>query len=241
MRSASSPFAQRTLSNQHRGSSRRAAWMPSSTGSFGQIGELKWEPNLPVHTAWDLGMADSTVIWLFQVHGAAGQTRVIDVIKGEGVGLNWYAAELDRSRERHGWPSPWRWGDHILPHDAAVRDMGSGLTRIETLQQLGIYATIAPNLPGEDGIQAVRGLLPRCWFDKARCARGLEALRLYRRDYHEKKEEYGLRPVHDWTSHYADALRCYAMGVRPAATASPYNWPEWKRRAYRERMIRSIV
>jgi phage terminase large subunit len=149
----------------------------------------------------------STVIWLFQVHGAGGQTRVIDVIKGEGVGLAWYVQELERSPERHGRPISWLWGDHILPHDAAVRELGTGETRIETLAGLGFQATLCPNLPVEDGIQAARRLLPRCWFDQARCARGLEALRMYRRDYDERREEFRVKPVHDWTNHYADAFR----------------------------------
>ena len=138
----------------------------------GQIGEVPMDPALRVHTAWDLGMADSTVIWLFQVHGAGGQTRVIDVIKGEGVGLAWYVEQLEGMRERHGWPISWLWGDHILPHDAAVRELGTGQTRVETLAGYGFHATICPKLPLEDGIHAARRLLPRCWFDKARCAKG---------------------------------------------------------------------
>ena len=161
-------------------------------------------------------MADSTVIWLFQPHAAPAEIRVIDVIKGEGVGLDWYVGELEQARERHGSAPSWLWGDHILPHDVAVREMGTGKSRIETLRELGIDATICPNLPVADGIQAVRALIPRCWFDRTRCARGLEALRMYRRDYDEKQEEYRVAPLHDWTSHYADAFRYFAVGYQPA-------------------------
>jgi hypothetical protein len=67
----------------------------------------------------------------------------------------------------------------------------------------------------EDGIQAVRSLLGKCWFDRTRCAKGIEALRMYRRDYNERRQEYRVKPLHDWTSHYADALRYFAMGYRP--------------------------
>jgi phage terminase large subunit len=70
----------------------------------------------------------------------------------------------------------------------------------------------------EDGIQAARRLLPRCWFDKKRCAKGLEALRLYRRDYDEKREEFRVKPVHDWTSHHADAFPLFRGGVSAAAS-----------------------
>ena len=182
----------------------------------GQVTDVPHDPALRVHTAWDLGMADSTVIWLFQPHASAGQTRVIDVIKGEGVGLEWYVGELEKSRERHGSAHSWLWGEHILPHDVAVREMGTGKSRIERLRELGLDANICPNLPVPDGIQAARALIPRCWFDRTRCARGLEALRQYRRHYDAKQEEYRAAPLHDWTSHYADAFRYFAVGYRPA-------------------------
>jgi hypothetical protein len=172
----------------------------------GRIASVPHDPRLPVHTAWDLGIADSTVVWFIQVHG--GETRLIDVLKGEGVGLDWYARRL---QERD-----WLWGNHYLPHDAQVRELGTGRSRVETLANLGIRATICPNLPVEDGIQAVRGLLATCWFDQDRCRAGIEALLMYRRDYDEKRQEFQVRPLHDWTSHYADALRYFAVGHRPA-------------------------
>ena len=175
----------------------------------GRIGNVAYDPALPVHTAWDLGMADSTVIWFLQELAPAGEVRVIDVLKGEGVGLKWYARQL---QERD-----WLWGNHYLPHDAQVRELGSGKSRIEVLAGYGIGATLCRKLPVEDGIQAVRSLLPKCWFDKERCATGIEALRMYRRDYDERREEYGVRPVHDWTSHFADAFRYFAVEHRPPA------------------------
>ena len=170
----------------------------------GQITSVPHDPRLPVHTAWDLGIADSTVIWFIQVCGR--ETRIIDVLKGEGMALDWYARQLQARN--------WLWGNHYLPHDAQARELGSGKSRVETLAGLGIRATLCPFLPVEDGIQAVRGLLPTCWFDKAKCKAGLEALRMYRRDYDERAQELRARPRHDWTSHYADALRYFAIGHR---------------------------
>ena len=170
----------------------------------GRIGAVPHDPRLPVHTAWDLGIADSTVIWFLQTHGR--ETRVIDVLKGEGVGLDWYARRL---QERD-----FVWGRHYLPHDAEVRELGTGKSRVETLAELGIRATICPSLPVEDGIQAVRLLLATCWFDKAKCKAGIEALRMYRREYDHKRQELKVHPLHDWTSHYADAFRYFAVGHR---------------------------
>jgi hypothetical protein len=173
----------------------------------GRICGVPYDPRLPVHTAWDLGVADSTVIWFVQVAGR--ETRVIDVLKGEGVGLDWYAKRLG---ERD-----YVWGNHYLPHDVEVRELGTGKSRKEVLSGLGIKATVCPNLPIEDGIQAVRMLLPMCWFDKVKCKDGIEALRMYRREYDEKRQEFRTKPLHDWTSHYADALRYFAVGHREKA------------------------
>jgi hypothetical protein len=185
----------------------------------GRIGEVPFDPALQVHTAWDLGMADSTVIWFLQEHRSSGEIRVIDVLKGEGAPLRWYAKEIQDRPLLHGSGEGWVWGNHYLPHDAEVRELTSGASRVEALAELGIQATICGRLPVEDGIQAVRSLLPRCWFDKERCAAGIEALRMYRREYDERRQEYRVRPLHDWTSHYADALRYFAMEHKPRAAA----------------------
>jgi hypothetical protein len=174
-----------------------------------RITAVPYDPRLPVHTAWDLGVADSTVIWFVQNHGR--ETRIIDVLKGEGVGLDWYAKRL---HERD-----YVWGNHYLPHDVEVRELGTGKSRKEVLAGLGIKAAVCPNIPLADGIQAVRMLLPTCWFDKVKCKDGIEALRMYRREYDEKRQEFKPHPLHDWTSHYADALRYFAVGHKNRSPA----------------------
>jgi phage terminase large subunit len=172
-----------------------------------RITAVPYDPRLPVHTAWDLGVADSTVIWFVQIAGR--ETRVIDVLKGEGVGLDWYAKRL---QERD-----YLWGNHYLPHDVEVRELGTGKSRKEVLEGLGIRVTVCPNIPIADGIQAVRMLLPTCWFDKGKCKEGVEALRMYRREYDDKRQEFRVNPFHDWTSHYADAFRYFAVGHQERA------------------------
>lgn len=168
-----------------------------------RITTVPHDPRLLTHTAWDLGVADSTVVWFIQTHGR--ETRVIDVLKGEGVGLDWYVRHLN---ERG-----YLYGTHYLPHDVEVRELGTGKSRKEVLEGLGVRnISVCPNIPIADGIQAVRMLLPTCWFDKAKCKEGIEALRMYRRDYDEKRQEFRQKPLHDWTSHYADAFRYFAVG-----------------------------
>jgi phage terminase large subunit len=186
----------------------------------GRIGAVPWEPRLPVHSAWDLGIGDSTAIWFFQLAGL--EIRLIDYHEDSGVALSHYAGEM-LERKARGWALE----EHILPHDATVRELGSGKSRVETLQALGIHPRVLPAMPVDDGIQAVRTLLPRCRFDAEKCRRGLDALRQYRRDYDDRLKTFRGRPRHDWTSHAADALRYLALGLPERAGAQkPLSYPK---------------
>jgi len=187
----------------------------------GRICNLPWEPRLPVHTAWDLGIGDATAIWFWQQSGA--ELRVIDYYEASGAGLAHYAKHLAAL--------PYVYGEHFLPHDAEVRELGTGNSRVETLRSLGVRPRILKADKVEDGIEAVRNLLPKCWFDAEKCARGLEALRQYRNDFNERLQAPRPRPLHDWTSHAADAFRYLAMSRRPTPRARPPLRPE-EARAY---------
>jgi phage terminase large subunit len=167
----------------------------------GRITSVPHDPRLPTHTAWDLGISDATAIWCIQLVGK--EIHCIDYLENSGVGMDWYARELQRR--------PWLWGQHILPHDAQVRELGTGRSRVETLRSLGINARVVPAQSVQDGINAVRTLLPLMWFDKAKCKDGIAALQQYRRTWDDKRKIYNDRPYHDWCSHGSDALRIYAM------------------------------
>lgn len=170
----------------------------------GRIGRVPPDPRVAVDTAWDLGFGDSTAIWFCQRIGR--EVRLIDYLEGSGVGLDWYAKELDRK--------PYTYGTHILPHDAGQGELGTGQSRIETLRQLGLKRTIVlPRAPIEDGINAGRLLLAQTWADAERCKRGLEALRQYRREWDDVGKVLRPKPKHDWTSHAADAFRYLAVGL----------------------------
>jgi phage terminase large subunit len=77
----------------------------------------------------------------------------------------------------------------------------------------------------EDGINAVRTIIPRCWFDARKCARGIDALKLYRSEYDDKLQALKPRPVHDWTSHAADAFRYLAMTLDSRIVNTGFNRP----------------
>lgn len=161
-----------------------------------RIGHVPHDPALEVHAAWDLGIGDSTAIWLAQFVGR--EIRLIDYIENNGVALDWYARAL---REK-----PYLYAPLILPHDAQARELGTGKSRVEMLEGMGFRTRLAPRLGVEDGIETVRRMLPRTWIDATRCDVGLRAVREYREKV-DPKRKVSLGPLHDWTSHSADALR----------------------------------
>lgn len=163
----------------------------------GRITTVDYAPDLVVHTAWDLGVGDSTAIWFFQMLG--NEIRVIDHYETNGQGLEHYAKVLESKGYRYGYD--------FVPHDAKVRELGTGRTRVETLIALGRKPRVVTEHKIEDGINAVRETLPRCWFDAKRCEAGLDALRQYRSEYDEQDNVLKNVPKHDWTSHSADAFR----------------------------------
>ena len=173
------------------------------------------DPVLPVQTAWDLGVGDFTAIWFVQaIRG--GEVRVVDYYEASGEGLPHYAQVL-RSKG-------YLYGTHWAPHDIQVREFSSGRSRLETAASLGIAFNIAPDVPVEDGIHAVRMLLPRCYFDTERTKAGREALQHYRRDYNQRLNEFKATPVHDWASHGADAFRYLAVALQaPKDKPAPPN------------------
>ena len=185
--------------------------------SSGRIGFVPYEPSLGVITSWDLGIGDSTSIWFFQVAGA--EIRIIDYYENNGVGLDHYARLLQEKG--------YIYSEHILPHDVQVKELGSGKSRLETLDKLGIRPiTIAPKLGVDDGIQASRSIIPRCWFDAEKAERGVDCLRQYHREYNENNKSWNGRPKHDWASHGADAFRYFAVGYSPISNS----WAEPIRR-----------
>jgi len=172
----------------------------------GRITDVPYDSAMQVHTWWDLGMADSTAIWFVQ-HGPF-ETRVIDYYENHGVGLEHYVKVLQEKG--------YVYGQHVAPHDIEVRELGSGKSRKEVALSLGIRFDVAPRMQVIDGINAVRQLLPRCYFDREKTQKGLDALRQYRTSYDEKLRVFRKTPLHDWTSHAADAFRYGAITRAPA-------------------------
>jgi phage terminase large subunit len=189
----------------------------------GRIAPLPYNPALPVYTAWDLGVGDDTSIWFAQRSG--GWLHIIDHYATNGQPASHY---VDILRGK-----PYTYATHFLPHDAENREWTNGKSRLETLKALGLTnCKVIPRMAVDDGINAVRLLLPTVRFDAEKCKAGLESLRQYRREFDENKRVFKSTPLHDWCSHDADAFRYLATGLEPEA-AVPTDIPRYAGRRRR--------
>lgn len=171
-----------------------------------RITRVPYDPSLGVITGWDLGMNDSLVIWFAQ--RLFREVRIIDYLEMADMpdGLLDVVRELQKR--------PYVYSTHLLPHDAAVRGLNDGKSRVDTLRGLGLRNIHVLERKGlNDGINAVKNLLQMCWFSEDNTQRGLECLRSYRRDWDDKAQVFKDAPKHDWASHGADGFRTLAMGI----------------------------
>lgn len=183
--------------------------------SDGRICDVPYDPSLPLEIACDLGMRDAFAAWFLQPHRTSGQLRAIRYQEWHGLGLPQVKAEVEKLR----WPV----GAWYMPHDIAVRELGTGRSRLEIAREIGMEVAPANAMSLADGIEATRSILPLMVFDRRHCATGIDALRQYRATWDDKLDTQRATPLHSWESHGADALRTYAtargMGRRT-------NWDE---------------
>lgn len=171
----------------------------------GRLTSVPYNPELSVDTFWDLGWADRTAIWFAQVSGF--EYHVIDYYEDSLKKLDFYLDILQRRG--------YIYDTHWLPHDAAAKQLGTGRSIQELLLAKGRKARIVPKLSLADGINAARTIFQNIWIDQEECKEGVKALRHYRYEVvddgsgHLSKE-----PIHDWSSHGADAFRYLAIALR---------------------------
>jgi hypothetical protein len=191
----------------------------------GRITEVPYDRNASVYTAWDLGYTDDTSIVFFQI--IAGEIHIIDHFAGSGLAMSDYTAVV--------MSKGYRYARHYLPHDARAKTLASGGKSIQEMAQVAFGAgnvRIVPDLSLQDGIQAVRMLFPRFWFDAKNSAEYdlLESLRQYQREWDDDKKRFRDRPRHDWTSHAADSIRYMAIAYQeervPQSPAKTRFWNE---------------
>lgn len=175
-----------------------------------RLGKSLYDAALPVHTAWDFGVDDSTTIWFFQ-QANDKSVRLIDYYEASGEGMGHYVRICTEKSTK----GNWTFGTHYGPHDVMQRQMGVNVqTKWETALSLGLRFVVVPKHEVEEGIEACRQLIAKCWFDEKKAARGIECLKSYRKEWDERLKVYRNKPRHDEYSHGADAFRYLAMGIR---------------------------
>lgn len=170
-----------------------------------RITRVPYQASFPVDTFWDIGVSDNTAIWLVQYAGK--EVHLVDCITNHGEAPAYYVDEIRKRVRQNGCTT----GDAIIPHDAFARQSAIGASYAEVLHTLGMETKRAPNELVMTGINAVRQMFGRCWFDEERCADGIEALGNYRKEWDDNKRTWKGQPLHDWSSHFSDAFRYGAI------------------------------
>ena len=166
-----------------------------------RIGLYPYDVGFPVDVYFDLGISDKTCLLFTQTIGRG--LFVIDCYDNSNYGLDHYAAVIKDKN--------YFIRNYIFPHDVAVREMSTGHSRQEYAYQLGMRPIkICPKLPIEDGLHSGQMLLSKTYIDREKCKPFLDAMKWYHRKFMDKDKTYS-RPVHDWSSHYADCWRYVAV------------------------------
>jgi phage terminase large subunit len=177
----------------------------------GHMGSFPWDPEFPVITAWDIGYSDDTSIWFVQTNGR--EFKVIDFFTVSGMSADEVVDELEKK--------PYLYGDCALPHDAKNKSFQTGKSTMQLFRARGMnQLKLVARLSLQDGIQAVRATLPKIFFNtdnKDVKSVGLNALRMYQREWDDKTKRFKEAPKHDWSSNPADAMRMLACFLNPSA------------------------
>jgi hypothetical protein len=192
----------------------------------GRITRIPYDPEYPVYTVWDIGVRDRTAILFFQLVGR--EIRIVDAYSESGVNIGEVTNILLNAKD-------YTYAGHYLPHDAKHRESTTGETKFDFIERKGLkHVKQVPHVERSVGIDFVAGLLRKAYIDKNACKEAIEAWRAYRREWDNYRQIYKNEPVHDWSSHYADALRYLAVLMRPNVTAGinePYSEEELERMA----------
>jgi len=166
----------------------------------GRLCKVGYDQGLLVDTFWDLGMNDSTSIIFAQRYGS--EIRLIDYYEAAGNGLSHYVDVLHKKG--------YTYGVHYAPHDIKVKELGTGLTRLEQMEKLGVRMEIVPKLFIQEGIDLIRSLFNMFYIDQNRCDVLIKHLKSYHKKWNDKLGCYSETPEHDQASHGCDAMRYLA-------------------------------
>lgn len=183
----------------------------------GRIGSYPYDNNYPVYTFWDLGYNDPTAIWFIQYIGS--QIRVIDYFEEAKLEIPELVEALRRK--------PYKYDTHYLPHDADSK-YGLLVTKRQLMEQvfkshgMDCAVSVVEKLSVKEGINAVQARFSQYCFNSGLCGKAIDMLSRYHRRYDDKRRVFMDEPVHDWTSHCADALRMEAIAAEMDNTTNKY-------------------
>jgi phage terminase large subunit len=179
----------------------------------GRLKDIRHDPSYPVVAGWDIGF-DGTTVWYSQKIGE--EVRIIDCDVYEDKDIPYVVNKVLNKGYTYKY--------QILPHDSVKRMItDKRKTAKGQIENLGLQCKVAPRLSLEDGIHATRNLIDRSIFGlecekKFKLGRtqtnALDLLTLYRAEFDETKGVANTTPVHDRSSHVADALRTLAVGIK---------------------------
>jgi hypothetical protein len=185
----------------------------------GRICNFTIHRHLPVLTYWDLGRRDSTSIWFLQPDG--DKLRMVYFYEAHSEGFQHYKNKLDEVASMFGF----KYLGHFGPHDLTHRQWGATLkSTMAIAREVGINIKMVPPLGVQQGIDAARSIFKDVWFHETFCQQGLECLRHYKKEWDDELRVFSDTPLHDWSSHAADAFRYFAVGymenyIRPDLNA----------------------
>lgn len=173
----------------------------------GRVGYVPHDSAYSVHTAWDLGWRCPSVIIFFQVIGR--KVCIIDHYHKTNEDLAHYVSML-RSYSQ---TKSYIFGKHFVPHDAKKHELGSGLTRLQILEQLGLKMDVLERSYLNDGIEVVRHTFKRLFFNEKQCGLLLDALEHYSKDWDPVYKRFIDKDKTDWSTDHCDAMRylCQAL------------------------------
>ncbi|MES2224985.1 MAG: terminase family protein [Patescibacteria group bacterium] len=187
------------------------------------------DPHLLTHTVWDLGInkGNSMSIGWYQKYG--NEVRMIDYYENIGQGFAHYIKIVKEK--------PYIYGKHFAPHDIKVRELGTGVTRYDTAEKLGLTFELdadgksaVPRVSIDDGIDKARAMFNRIFICAKKCEQFLDFIGMYHYKFDEKKGIFTKEPYHDFSSNGADQFRyaalCEDQMVNEMAVVAPTPTPE---------------
>jgi hypothetical protein len=185
-----------------------------------RICHVPHDPAARTYSAWDIGIGDSNAIWIFQIVG--NEVHFIDYYENSDEPLTHYVNWLKKK--------DYIFEKHFFPHDAASRSLQSGKSLVDIARGMGLKIDVLQRDTNEMfGIECLRNMLPRFFFDQSKCDKGIKAVENFRKEWNEKLGCYREKSYHDWASHGSKALIYAAEAVQKSNCGAGMSAEDWNR------------